>query len=155
MKTYTIADLMSAMERGESVRDLIIAALENGSPVVVVNEPKRRIGALESRPVPASYVPVFGKADSKADKPRRINGARVAYRPLLVTRGSRKGEMVGAPENTPDAYAVIWKAIARSRKPVTALQLEEMTGRVKKTVESAVWFLRTNGAVESVALDSL
>lgn len=44
-----------------------------------------------------------------------------------------------------------WKAIAR-KSPMTAPEMEKATGLGKKTVESCIWFLRTNGYIKSKAL---
>lgn len=75
----------------------------------------------------------------------RRNGPRIGYVPLKARIDV---------DSLPQSYAKAYAAIARGKgKVVTAPEIERISGLGKKTVESAVWHLRTMKAIKSVPVE--
>lgn len=119
------------------------------------------IKALEStdQPTPKSVADVrkryADRTPATASVPRqRVGRASVNYEMLPKFQRMNAADIKGMAESMPAAYAAVFKVLAKSRKPLTAKELESASGMVKKTVESALWQLRrTYKVARSVAID--
>lgn len=89
------------------------------------------------------------ETESETPAPRRRRrirrGPRVNY---TVKRGARTGKAL-TPKNMPAGNVeTVWEWL-QDNEPATARQIEKGTGLKQKATESAIHWLRTNGAVES------
>jgi hypothetical protein len=88
---------------------------------------------------------------------RRFNGPRTAYvlTPKALAHIATKGwEPASVMFNTQaQTFAALVSAAGAQNKPVSARELESLTGLVRKTIESTVYHLRNDGWIQSVPLN--
>ena len=85
---------------------------------------------------------------------RRTYRPAKAYRFLTVKRGRNAGERLQMVGDHPAAYVKVLNALQRSRKPMSMREIHAIVGGSPKTVESALYYFRHNGAKDGGLIES-
>jgi hypothetical protein len=112
----------------------IAAALgeQPAAPVFPDGERKRR-GEPTGEPQPAT---------------RRKREPGTGNRATYVVNVSKRGAQPKMAHLFPTAEKV-WDVVRRHKRGLTAFEVEQLTGLKKKTVESCLWYLRSEGMIRS------
>ena len=125
------------------------------APIVNHNHVAQNRRKDDERPVAPTF-PATRKGD--AGEPRKRAGRRgpntpsKLYRPIVTKRGRYAGQPVEPSGDMPGAYEVVYNALLKATKRgkgVSARDLIGLSGRKPKTVESALYYLRSEGLIES------
>jgi predicted transcriptional regulator len=141
-----------------NLRDLFTSLVRNGIDAVkafdIISEHATTQPSpdsiLDGRPAVEAFGAGQPNASSQQPKRRLGNGPRVAY--VLTDKAKRHvADRTWDPTTAMfNTQAQTFAAIVKARRPVSARELEGLTGLVRKTIESTVYHLRTDGWIESV-----
>lgn len=128
-----------AEARVKAIMDSMLSGIESAEELAEQTEtaPAMRVSTKVARPT----VKVSGPALATQSVTRkRQTACHVGYHVQTLTTAKVTDLPVG------DAYKVVLKAIAKSRKPSTEHSIIAATGAKSKTVQSAVWYARNHNA---------
>lgn len=137
--------LLDAAARGLTVAELLDEMLGTVAEPAF-ERPERRQVADRPKPQPWTR-----RADSMIEpdaEPARVTrnglGARKHYE-VIRSRSGKTADPKLAP-----SYMAVWKALLKSRKPLTAREVTAIVDCPHKTTESAIYWLRQAGAIRPV-----
>lgn len=143
--------LLDAASRGLTVAELLDEMLGTvAEPTFEVQEDgslrARHLSARRQsvdRPKPQPWT---RRAEPEAEPVRTRNGvgARKHYE-VIRSRSGKTADPKLAP-----SYMAVWKALLKSRKPLTAREVTAIVDCPHKTTESAIYWLRQAGAIRPV-----